>query len=79
MGDGMDELLSSCDGLIKKIAASFYGIDKEELYHVGQIGLFKAYQHYEKSSNTKFSSFAYTYIFGEMYELARSRKLIMPP
>ncbi len=75
----MDELLNSCDGLIKRIASSFYGVDKEELYHVGKIGLFKAYQHFKKDSTTKFSSFAYTYIFGEMYELVRSRKLIMPP
>ena len=79
MGDEMDEVLKSCDGLIKRIATNFYGVDKEELYHVGRIGLFKAYKHYEETNNTKFSSFAYTYIFGEMYELARSKKLIMPP
>ena len=75
----MDEVLKSCDGLIKIIATNFNGVDKEEIYHVGRIGLFKAYKHYEETSNTKFSSFAYTYIFGEMYELARSKKLIMPP
>ena len=70
----MNELLSSCDGLIKKIAQNFYNVDKDELYHVGQIGLFKAYKHYKKVS-----SFAYTYIFGEMYELARMKKSISPP
>ena len=75
----MDELLSSCEGLVKKVAQNFYNVDKEELYHVGRIGLFKAYQHYKKDTNTKFSSFAYTYIFGEMYELARMQKAISPP
>ena len=54
----MDELLSSCEGLVKKVAQNFYNVDKEELYHVGRIGLFKAYQHYKKDTNTKFSSFA---------------------
>ena len=34
---------------------------------------------YKKDTNTKFSSFAYTYIFGEMYELARMKKAISPP
>ena len=75
----MDELLSSCEGLVKKVAQNFYNVDKEELYHVGRIGLVKAYQHYKKDTNTKFSSFAYTYIFGEMYELARMKKAISPP
>ena len=30
----MDELLSSCEGLVKKVAQNFYNVDKEELYHV---------------------------------------------
>ncbi|MDD5836647.1 MAG: sigma factor [bacterium] len=75
----MDEYFNSCIGLIKSLAQQFYGVDKRELYHVGQIGLFKAYQNYDASSNVKFSSFAYMYIYGEMYKLSLQVKPVVPP
>ena len=65
-----DKIISECDALINYIANKFYGIDKEDLLQAGRIGLINAYKHYKKNSNTKFSSFAYTYIFGEMYNLS---------
>ena len=66
----MEELLKSCDALIKSIAKKFYNVEQQDLIQAGQIGLINAYNHYDKNSNTKFSSFAYSYIFGEMYNLS---------
>ncbi len=66
----MEELLITCEPLIKSIASNFYNVEKEDLMQAGKIGLINAYKHYDKDSNTKFSSFAYTYIFGEMYNLS---------
>jgi len=75
----MEDLLDTYSKLIRSIATKFYGVPKNELYHVGTIGLYNAYKHYNNSLNVKFSTFAYSYIFGEMYELYRSLKVIHPP
>ena len=73
-----DKLIETFDPLIKKIANNFYGIEYDELIQVGRIGLYNAYNHYKKNSDTKFSTFAYQYIFGEMYNLAIQNKTIKP-
>ncbi len=65
----MDELISEHASLIYSIAKKFYNVDKEDLYQAGCLGLIKAYNNY-KDSNVKFASYAYKYIFGEMYELS---------
>ncbi|MBR1416520.1 MAG: sigma-70 family RNA polymerase sigma factor [Bacilli bacterium] len=70
------EMLESFEPLIRAIASKFYNIEYDDLLQAGRIGLINAYQHYDKNSNTKFSSFAYTYIFGEMYNLALTSKSI---
>lgn len=65
----MDELLSSNEWLIRSIAKKFYNVEWEDLYQAGCLGLIKAYNNYQ-DSNIKFSSYAYKYVFGEMYELS---------
>lgn len=60
--------------LIIKIANKFYGVEKEDLIQAGLLGLSIAYKHYNKDNNTKFSSFAYFYIYGEMYNLVINSK-----
>ena len=72
----MEELLISCEPLIKSIAKNFYNVEQEDLMQAGKIGLINAYKHYNKKSNTKFSTFAYSYIFGEMYNLSLSSRSI---
>ena len=72
------KMIEAFDPLIKKIASNFYNADYEELIQVGRIGLYNAYKHYDNNSNTKFSSFAYQYIFGEMYQLSILNKTIKP-
>lgn len=59
--------------LIYKIATKFYGVPKEDLYQAGMAGLLKAYQQYDPNSKAKFSTFAYKYIFGEMFLIANKK------
>ena len=61
--------------LIYSIASYFEGYrSKEDLYQAGYIGLITAYNNYDDSYNTKFSTYAYTYILGEMKKLVREDK-----
>ena len=71
-----NELIDAHMGLIKTIANKFYNIDKEDLIQVGVIGLLKAHKNFKDNGDTKFSTYAYTYIFGEMYALAKSNRNI---
>lgn len=66
------EIINLNTPLIHKIALKFYGVDKEDLYQVGVIGILKAYHNYKKNGTTKFSTYAYDYIFGEMYNLVNN-------
>ena len=61
--------------LIYKIATKFYGTDKEDLYQAGMLGLMKAYNNYNLDSEAKFSTFAYKYIFGEMFVVANKKNI----
>ena len=61
--------------LIYKIATKFYGTDKEDLYQAGMLGLMKAYKNYNLDSEAKFSTFAYKYIFGEMFVVANKKNI----
>ena len=71
-----DKMIQVFEPLIKKIASKFYGVSYEDLIQAGNIGLLNAYNHYNNNSNTKFSTFAYSYIFGEMYNLVINSKVI---
>lgn len=61
--------------LIYKIANQFYGVEKDDLLQAGKLGLVKAYKNYQYNEDTKFSTFAYKYIFGEMYALTNKKEL----
>lgn len=54
--------------IINKYSAYF---DKEDLYQVAIIGLINAYKNYNTNKNTKFSSYAYYYILGEVFKYIR--------
>ena len=69
-----NELINNNMGLIKKVASKFYNVEKEDLIQVGIIGLLKAYQNYHDNDIAKFSTYAYSYIFGEMYNLVNSNR-----
>lgn len=72
----IEEIIKAHEKLIYKIASKFYNYDKEDLYQVGVIGLMKALNNYKEKSNTKFTTYAYEYIFGEMYRLVNENRPI---
>lgn len=71
----MDNIIFEYDWLIRSIAKKFYNIEKEDLYQAGCLGLIKAYNNY-KEGTTSFSTYAYNYVFGEMYALSLKNKNI---
>lgn len=60
-------------GFIKKYK-DYYNI--EDIYQAGSIGLIKAYNNYDKSSNIKFSTYAYNYVLGEIINYIKSERVI---
>lgn len=70
-----EDIINQNAGLIYDIAKKFYGYPKEDLFQAGVLGLLKAYKQYDESFNAKFTSFAYNYIYGEMYLLVNNRPL----
>lgn len=71
-----ETLLSDLTPLIKHIAKGFYGVPFEDLMQAGAMGVQKALLNYQKDGTCKFSTYAYKYIYGEMYELARKDRKI---
>lgn len=61
--------------LIYKIANSFYGVSKEDLVQAGMLGILKAYKNYDSKGGAKFSTYAYEYIYGEMYLIANKKAI----
>lgn len=63
-----EEVINSCNGLIYMIIKKYFnGYDIEDLHQVGVIGVIKAYDNYQSNKDTKFSTYAYKYIYGEIY------------
>ena len=58
------------EGLVYNISKKFYGTDREDLIQAGFLGLTKASKNYKPEYGVKFSTYAYEYIYGEMYETA---------
>lgn len=63
--------------LVSKIASKYsYYSNFEDLKQVGMIGLLKAVENYKSDSNTKFSTYAFIWIRGEILEYLRCDKNI---
>lgn len=59
--------------IIKKY---FHSYDIEDLYQVGVIGVIKAYDNYREDKNVKFSTYAFKYIYGEIYAYLNKTRMI---
>ena len=71
------EGLLEYDGLIYKIISRYPNrYDRDDLYQVGMLGLIDAYKHYDSSYGTKFSTFAYYYIVGEVNKYIRENSCL---
>ena len=72
----LKELVTDNQNLIYSIIHRFRSRDVEDLFQVGCIGLIKAYNNFDNSLNVKFTSYAYNYILGEIYQYIISNKNI---
>lgn len=71
----LKDLIIENQNLIYKISYYFKNYsNKEDLFQVGCIGLIKAYKNYDSAFNTKFTTFAFPYILGEMKKYVREDK-----
>ena len=75
MKEELKELIINNQNLIYSIASKFKG-DKEDLFQAGCLGLIDAYQKYDSNYNTKFTTYAYPFIMGEMYKYVLGDKNI---
>lgn len=72
----MDQILEY-ERLVYSVVKKFQNhYDIEDLKQVGMIGLMKAYKNYEEGYNTKFSTYAYKYILGEILQYIRNSKTL---
>ncbi len=73
------DLVLENKNLIYSIARKFQG-DIEDLFQVGCIGLLKAYDNYKEDVGVKFTTYAYKYILGEIYQyVLRNKNIKLTP
>ncbi|MBQ2946499.1 MAG: sigma-70 family RNA polymerase sigma factor [Bacilli bacterium] len=73
--DEITNLIMNNERLIYSIANYFKNYNsKEDLYQAGCLGLITAYKKYNPNMNSKFTTYAYPYILGEMRKLVREDK-----
>ncbi len=61
--------------LIYSITKQFYGVEKEDLFQAGVLGLLKAYKNFVDDGSCKFTTYATKYIYGEMYSLVSNKAI----
>jgi RNA polymerase sporulation-specific sigma factor len=61
-------------GLVRSISIRFNGrgVETEDLYQIGCVGLLKAINLFDESKNVKFTTFAFNYIVGEIKMFLRN-------
>ena len=75
MNEELARIITENENLIYKITHFFSNYsNKEDLFQVGCIGLIKAYKNYSNEYNTKFTTYAYPYILGEIKKYIREDK-----
>ena len=66
------DLVVDNEKLVYSIINKFRGyFDMDDLYQVGMIGLINASKNFNKNEGVKFSTYAYTYVFGEVNKYIR--------
>jgi len=65
--ENITNIIIENEGLIYKIINKYKNyFELEDLYQVAVIGFIKAYKNYQQNYNTKFTSYAYPYVLGEV-------------
>lgn len=71
------DIILKNEGIIYKIISKYRNyFELDDLYQVAVIGLIKAYEKYDNSYNTKFITYAYPYILGEVIKYINSYRSI---
>lgn len=71
------DIIVENDGLIYKIINKYRNyFELDDLYQVAVIGLMKAYKKYNDIYNTKFTTYAYPYILGEVVKYVNDFRII---
>lgn len=76
MNDEISKLILENRNLIYSIIYKLHGKENDDLFQVGCIGLLNAYRSYKKEYNVKFTTYAYQFIFGEMYKYINNNRNI---
>lgn len=72
-----EDVITSCSGLIYAIINKyFHNYDREDLYQEGVKGVIRAYNNYKVNKEVKFSTYAYKYIYGEIYAYTHNNKAL---
>ena len=80
MESELRDLIFDNQNLIYSIIHKFRSKDYDDLFQAGCIGLIKAYNNYNSQKDTKFTSYAYNYIVGEIYKhIINNRNIHMSP
>ena len=74
----MEALINELSDMIYHIARGFTNNQDliNELYNQGVLGVYEAYNNFDEKSKTKFSTYAYMYIYGKMYTYINSNRTI---
>lgn len=73
----LEKIISENCNLVRGICSKYNGyFDKEDLYQEGIIGLIKAYNNFDPSFNVKFSTYAYTFVLGQINKFIRENKAL---
>lgn len=80
MNSDLSKIIHDNQALIYSVIKRFKKGEIDDLYQAGCLGIIKAYQNYNNSMETKFSTYAYPFIVGEIYKLyTNNRNIHMSP
>lgn len=72
--ENLENIIQENKKLIYKICSFYPYQNKEDLFQVGCIGLINAYKKYDETLNTKFTTYAYPFILGEINTYVKKDK-----
>jgi len=73
----LEEAIINNDKLIYSIISKYQNYyDIDDLYQIAVMGMIKASKNYKEGGNTKFTTYAYTYMLGEVYHYVNNNKQI---
>jgi RNA polymerase sporulation-specific sigma factor len=74
--ENLDYVISENRNLIYSLIVKYDRAIQDDLFQVGVLGIIDAFKHYDASKNTKFSTYAYPYINGEIKKFVRENRNI---